>query len=266
VLRQAAIASLLLVATPAAAAQASAEPSAMRVVVRGGAVTARLERAPLADVVSAIAEQTGAELRGELVAPGPVTLELQAVPLAEALERLLTVQSFTLTYRSDGRLKRITLGREAARGREANPKTSGRAGTTSSPSPESQEATRRVAEYVRGNETVPVGGRLGRALGTDTPTFQQILGTALKHEDPRVRAEARRVAVKALAADPEVRSALVTAVDGMPDETLVKALRGLAGDDAARLALAFARYGRSAALSMRMQRAISELRRQSDGS
>jgi hypothetical protein len=263
VLRQAAIASLLLVATSAAGAT---EPRVTRLVVRDGTVTAQLERAPLADVVSAIAEQTGAELRGELLAPRLVTLELQAVPVAEALERLLGVQNFTLTYRSDGRLKRITLGREAARGHGANPHDSARAGTTPSPSTESQEATRRIAEFVRSNETVPVGGRLGRALGTDTPNFQQVLGTALKHEDPRVRAEARRATVRALTADPEVRTALVTAIDGMPDETLVKALRGLAGDDAVQLALAFARYGRSAALSTRMQQAVSALRRQSDGS
>jgi len=263
VLRQAAIASLLLVATSAAG---TTEPPVTRVVVRDGTVTARLERAPLADVVSAIAEQTGAKLRGELLAPRPVTLELQAVPVAEALERLLGVQNFTLTYRSDGHLKRITLGREAARGHGVDPHAPARGGTTPMPSAESQEATRRVAEYVRSNETVPVGGRLGRALGTDMPNFQQVLGTALKHEDPRVRAEARRVAVKALTADPEVRAALVTAIDGMPDETLVKALRGLAGDDALQLALAFARHGRSAALSMRMQQAVSVLRRQSGGS
>ena len=262
-LRQATIVSLLLVASATPATRADPVPPAAHVVVRDGKVTARLERAPLEATIAAIVEQTGAELRGQLLAPREVTLDLDAVPVDEALERLLATQSFTLTYRSDGRLKRIALGREAARAHGARPNGPANA---AAPTPETQEATRRVGEYVRDNETLRVGGRLGRALGTDTATFQQVLGTALKHEDPRVRADARRVAVKALAADPEVRASLVAALDGMPDDRLLSTLRGLAGADAEKLALAFARYGRSATLSARMQHAIAELRRQPDGS
>jgi len=265
-LRQAAIALLVLVAVSVAVARAAPEPPAPRVDVRDGKVTARLERAPLAAVITAIAEQAGAELRGEVLDPRTVTLELEAVPVEAALERLLGAQSFTLTYRSDGRLKRITLGSDGARARAASPGAPGPAGTPAAGSPESREATRRVGEYVQSDETVGVSGRLADALGTNTTTFQQVLGTALKHDDPRVRAEARRAMVKALAADPEVRAALVAAVDGMPDATLLQTLRSVAGADAEQLAITFARYGRSPALSRRMQHAVSELRRQGDGS
>lgn len=259
-LRQAATALLVLAA--ASAARATPAPPAPHVVVRDGKVTARLERAPLAAALTAIAGQTGAELRGEILDPRTVTLELEAVPVDAALERLLGAQSFTLTYRHDGRLKRITLGRNGARGRGTNPN----APAPPALSPEAQEATRRVGDYVKSNQTVPVGGRVADALGTDTAAFQQVLGTALKHEDPRVRAEARRTMVNALVADPEVHAALVAAIDGMPDETLVRTLRSVAGADAEQLARAFARYGRSPTLAHRMQRALAELRRQGDGS
>ncbi|HWP67270.1 MAG TPA: hypothetical protein VNO26_15335, partial [Candidatus Limnocylindria bacterium] len=124
----------------------------------------------------------------------------------------------------------------------------------------------RVSEYVRGNPTVAVGGRLGRALGTNTATFQQVLHAALKDEDPRVRAQGRRVVVKTLVADPTVRDALVATLNGMPDDALARALRSIAGADAEELAIAFARHGRSPELSRRMHDVVGVLRRQGGAS
>ena len=232
-------------------------------MVRDGKVTATLQQAPLDEVIDTIADETGAELRGGVAPERLVTLRLDAVPVEDALERLLGSHSFTLTYDADGNLKRIELSAAAAAGPAA------KAAQTAAPGAANDataDASTRMSDYIRGNPTVEVGGRLGRVLGTNTTTFQDVLREALKNEDPRVRAEGRRAMVKALVSDPQVRDALVATLDGMPDDTLARTLRSVAGADAGQLAAAFARYGRSAELSQRMQRAMVEIRRQGDGS
>jgi hypothetical protein len=251
---------------------ASEDPPVTRldVSVQGDAVTADLTRAPVAQVLAAIAEQAGAEVRGEVAGTRDVTLTLEHASFEDALERLLGEQSFTLTYRAGGGLKRITLGGTAvAKGasRPAGPVTAGGPGPAPwPPTPEAAEAVRRVAEFMHGNPTVPVNGRLAQTLGTRTSTFMEVLQAGLKHDDAHVRAEGRRVVVRSLAADPEVRAAMVTTFDSMDDERLVQALRSAAGVDAERLALAFARHGRSPVLARRMHRAREQLRAPGAGS
>jgi hypothetical protein len=253
--RSAATLLLVVVASSAGAAQPA-------IAVRKGTLTATLERVPVATVIATLVEQTGAELRGEVLTPHDVTVELHDVPLDEALERILGDQSFTLTYDADGRLKRIVLGGEAVRTPTAKPGAPVTAGGPAPwpPNKEVADAARRVAEFIQSDPTVPVRGRLAKALGTETSTFKQVVTAAIKHEDARVRAEARRATVKSLVADPELRVAVVTTIDSIPDDALVKALRSAAGADATLLANAFARHGRSPVLSRRMQRLISQLR------
>lgn len=252
-------------AQPSTPAQPSApvQPSTPTVTVRDGKVSAALQQAPLDAVIAAIADETGAEVRGG-TPEREVTLRLDAVPLEDALERLLGSHGFTLTYDADGHLKRITLSTAGEAGPASKAPTA-TAGPSSTENP-ATEAGARMSEYIRGNPTVEVGGRLGRALGTNTATFQDVIREALKNDDPRVRAEGRRAMVKTLVSDPSVRDALVATLDGMPDDALARTLRSVAGADAEQLAVAFARYGRSAALSQRMQRAMIEIRRQGDGS
>src|SRR5262245_8890222 len=112
-LRQAASLLLVLMGGAAAAVQPATQPPAPTVVVRDGKVTATLQQAPLDVVVAAIAKQTGAEVRGAVPPGREVTRQLDAVPLEDALERLLGAHSFTLTYDSDGNLKRIALATTA---------------------------------------------------------------------------------------------------------------------------------------------------------
>jgi hypothetical protein len=258
-LRQAA--ALLAAVVAVATARAADAPSGatLTVVVRQDKITAVLEHVPVATVLAAIVEQTGAELRGDVLTPRDVTFALHDASLEDALERILGEQSFTLTYDADGRLKRIVLGSAAASAAQLL------AAPPGAPHPEMNDAVRRVSEFVRGNPTVPVSGRLAAALGTDTSTFQQVLGAAITHGDARVRADARRTAIRALVADPEVRTAFATTIDNLPDATLIKALRTAGKDDAEQLATALARHGRSPALARRMQRALVQLRAPADG-
>ena len=230
-------------------------------VIRDHAVSAKLDGVPLPAVLARLSEATGAELAGETAQPRDVTLTLRRVPFEEALKRLLGTQSFTLTYQRSGGLKRITLGgvasgafapsRSGADGHSTTPATSG---------DEAKEAVQRIARFLQANQPIRINGPVARLLGADAAPFGDVLQAALKNEDQRVRAQARRLMVEALAANPEVRTALATAIGTLPDETLVAVLRSAAGVDAQELAEAFARYGRSRELTRSMQRALEEMR------
>src|SRR6266481_5436506 len=71
-------------------------------------LTLHAREAPVTAILDEVKRQSGAEVRGE-PAVASVTIELEAVPLREALERVLGPRSFTLTYGENGRLKAIEL-------------------------------------------------------------------------------------------------------------------------------------------------------------
>jgi hypothetical protein len=264
---------LALATAGTAAAGTEGSPPPPSIILHGDTVTATLARAPVGSVLKELAKQAGAEVQGEVALEREVTLELREAPVDQALKRLLGTQSFTLTYGRNGRLKRIALGGEpvtTVASQEAPRPASSRdaaadPGTTSGPwqpSDQVKEAVQRVGELLNENPDVPVRGRLADALGTDTLTLKDLWQAALRNENSRVRTEARRAAVKALVADPEVRVAFATSVSSLPDDALVKILRGAGGLDAQELATALARYGRSPALARTMGRALEQMRAQ----
>jgi hypothetical protein len=232
-----------------------------QVVVRDDAVTAKLDEVPLSAVLAGLADATGAEITGDVANPHDVSLELHEVRLDEALKRLLGGQSFTLTYGNDGKLKRIALG-GASEARTSRPG----AGDQQKPEvpDEMKDAMQRVTGVFQSDQAIPIRGRLAEFLGADAAPFKDIQA-ALKSEDRRVRAEARRTVVTALTADPETRVALATVVGNLSDEVLVNVLRGAAGVDAPELAMTFARYGGSGDLTRSMQRALDQMRLQPAG-
>src|SRR5262245_54685744 len=147
-LRQAASLLLVLVGSAAVAAPpatpSATPPPAPTVVVRDGKVTATLEQAPLDQVVAAIAAQTGAEVRGAVPPGREITRRLDAVPLEDALERLLGAHGFTLTYDSDGHLKRIALATTAG---GAHPAATAQMPALPPMDDAAAEATKRVSQY-----------------------------------------------------------------------------------------------------------------------
>jgi hypothetical protein len=74
-----------------------------------GRVSARLAAVPLADVLDMFARESGATVSGDIAAPRTVTKRFDDVPVAEALDRLLGRQNFTLSFSRDGRLRRVEL-------------------------------------------------------------------------------------------------------------------------------------------------------------
>jgi hypothetical protein len=246
-------------------------------VVRDDRVSATLAGAALPAVLAEIARQAGAELGGETVPAREITLELRRVAVDEALQRLLGARSFTLTYGPDGRLKRILIGGGPSGGSAATTTATPRATSAGAhtvedppggpaPTPEEiSESIRGLNHFLQGDSAVPVRGRLAEALATGSAPFREVWEAALQNPDPRVRALARRAAIKALAADPEAHEAWVAFTTMLPDDALVTILRAGAGLDARELAIACARYGRSPEVARTMRRALDQMRAQPIG-
>ena len=90
-----------------------------QVEYRNDRLTLHAHDTPVTAILDELKRQSGAEVRGEPAAAS-VTVDLEAVPLREALERVLGSRSFTLTYGDKGTLKVIELkgGPQAARAAE----------------------------------------------------------------------------------------------------------------------------------------------------
>ena len=80
------------------------------------ALTVRLTHASVTEVLDEIGRQTGAEIRGQVADVREISADFEAVPLPEAIHRLLGTQNFALVYGEKGNLKALELLGEAASG------------------------------------------------------------------------------------------------------------------------------------------------------
>jgi len=223
-----AVASLLMVATLWAA-----DENPRVVEYRNDHVTLRVHLVPVRQILDELAHQSGADIRGQVRQPRPVSVEFEDVLLTDALTRLLGEQNFTLTYDDDGHLKSVELlgGPEAPVAHDILPA----AGTGSGqkkwpPTQEARDALENLEAFSRRPEPVRVSGRLADALGTSTPTLGQLLEATSHHDDPRVRERAIMAVLRTLESDPQTRSALVTAIDAFDDQRLLTVVNETARD------------------------------------
>ncbi|TMA37334.1 MAG: hypothetical protein E6J79_10680 [Deltaproteobacteria bacterium] len=171
-------------------------------------LTVRLARAPVGEVLGEIGRQSGAEIRGE---PNPreVTAEFENVPLLDALHRLLGNQNFMLKYGEKSRLVAIDL----LAGEGAPPGTTSVAARVSSTTTVPQPPQQTLQEALQRFPAVPITGALAGALGTNTATIDQLVNTALHHDDAGVRAEALRTTLNAVESDATLRGSLLATVN-----------------------------------------------------
>jgi hypothetical protein len=212
------------------------------ITVSEGRLTARLQDADVSEVVQEVARQAQLEVRGSLAAPAVVSIQLEDVPLADALPRLLAGQSFALTYASSGRLKGVRLlgGAEDAVAPVAAP-------VLDLPFEDASASAILAASH----RSVPIGGRLARAVGAEQTSFSQIIGVAMQNPDPRVRADALRIGLRILDAEPELRASVLETLDGIDDAWLAAWLTRIAGEHAPELARRAARSSRIGSLRLR---------------
>src|SRR5688572_12149259 len=232
------IASVLALAFAAPLARASGAS----VAYADGRLTARLRGADLVSVLQDVARQAGLEIRGMPAAPKPVTIRLDDVPLEDALPRLLAGHNFALTYGPTGlRGVRLLNGPQG----DVWVIPPGAPGWTEPPPPE------KTGALAASHRPYAIGGRLARALGTEETTFTEIMRVATQDPDARVRADAMRVGLRILEAEPELRRDLVQALRGYDDAAVARWLASAAGEHAVEVARRAARYAGSDAIRAR---------------
>ncbi|MBC7945258.1 MAG: hypothetical protein H7X91_08370 [Burkholderiales bacterium] len=92
-------ASCCLAATQAAAATTAASPSPILLSVEAGLINAKIERAPLKDVLAALAREVSLTVQiGAAEAQRPVTVTLKDALLHQGLQEILREMSYTISY------------------------------------------------------------------------------------------------------------------------------------------------------------------------
>jgi hypothetical protein len=203
----------------------AADPTPSRaraVTVRGDRVSLNVERMRAQDVLRDIARQTGSTLQGEVLEGREVTLDLDAVSLREAVQRVLGEQSFTLTYGDDGKLRTIALrgGPEAA-------VTTTTLGSVPIGPDETPPGWRAVFVSFDHRKKIPLRGRLAQHIGRDAVAWDYLGNTAFYDDDPRIRTEAVRTGLRAFEEDEALQQALFEAAAGMSDAEMAELIRSI---------------------------------------
>jgi hypothetical protein len=221
-----------------------------------GRLTADLRDVELTDVLAAVAAQGSLEIKGTPT-PRTISMKLDAVPLADALPRLLEGQSFALTYDRSGGLKGVRfLG--ASTSMPTPTPTPAPVGDHPSDPPAGTDLETAPAT----NRPVPIEGQLAGAVGADQSTFYQLMGVALQVGDARVRRDALRICLRLINTDPDLRAEILRAVEGVDDEFLANRLMAVSRANAQEIAERTARSLRSKSLRRRAI-AVEELIRPS---
>jgi hypothetical protein len=231
---------LLIFAVAVAAPWTTRSDAAPTVQYADGRITADLRDADLAEVLGEITRQAKLEVRGTPTAQR-LSVQLEAVPLVDALPRLLQGQSFALTYDHAGGVKGVRfLASSTTPWRGALP-------DTTPSTPEVEPAT----SLATTDRPVQVDGLLATALGTEDTKFSTVMAVALTSGDARLRADALRVGLGALDDDPDLRDHVLRALDALDDASVADRLREVARDHAEEVARQTARLSRSGPLRRR---------------
>jgi len=181
---------------------------------------------PVGEVLDEIGRQSGAEIVGRPADGQEISADFEAVPVAEALHRLLGSQNFALVY-GDGRLKSVKL--------------LGMGGAVVVRAPPSAIDDETPPEETGANildtpVTLLTGSRLARVLGKRSAPLREVLEVGLGDDDAAVRSETVRVALKTVEASHKTHLATAQAVGGMDDQSLGALLRDTAGPYAREVA------------------------------
>ena len=217
-------------------------------------LTVRLTNVPVAEVLDEVCRQTGAAVRGPRPA-GAVSATFEAVPLDEALQRLLGAQNFALIFADGGRLKAVRLLGVTEDPAAAPPAEAAPARSTP---PEVASAT--VATLLARHAPVPVAGRLAPLLGSSSATFAQLVDLTLHQDDADVRAEALRTAVSAVETDPPLLAAVVDELDTVDDGALRALFGDVAGEHAEEIATLVLTQARANELRVKASSILQRLR------
>jgi hypothetical protein len=248
---------LIVLAAMLAARSARADTGDQERVIRydRDTLTVRLAKAPVTDVLDEIGRQAGAEIRGQVRTPRDVSVEFDAVPISDALHRLLGDQNFALVYGHEGQLKSVRL----LGGPQTGPATVTLVGKPASPTTTEPESTS-VVDLLAKHGAIPVTGHLGDALGGQQATLFQLIDLGTHHADPTVRAEATRALMAAVDTDPALRVSLIVQMSTMDDAALADFVRNAAGDHAEEVTMQVLNSARAAQIRAKASAVLQQLR------
>jgi hypothetical protein len=225
-----------------------AETSPERVIrYEKDALTVHAVGVPVLEVLAEIGRQSGAEIRGMARDAREVTAQFDAVPLPQALYRLLGDQNYALIYGSGGKLRTLRLlggsGEEVVLAAPA-PVTAARPVTDLAPILDRQ---------------VAVTGPVADALKSPMVTIKQITDLWLQTEDTTLRDESAASGIKAMEAENDMRNSVVDFTQSHSDVELAQLLRDLAGSRAEELAAFVLSQTRVTELHMKAAAVLSVL-------
>jgi hypothetical protein len=216
-------------------------------------LSARLDKAPLSDVLAEFERQSGAEIRGNLRSPRDVSAEFEAVPIAEAIHRLLGDQNFALVYGRDGGLRAVEL--------LGAPQDSRAGGALAPMTPEQTTVEAgHMGSLLDRQMPVAVAGRVADAVGASNATLRQLVDLGLRHDDAAVRAEAVLAGLTTLEGDPPLRTAIFNSMKLMDDAAIAKLLREAAGDRAEEVATLIVTRAREREMRVKASAVLKKLR------
>lgn len=220
---------LALVLGLIAGSGAGSVSAGVRLEYRDDRLSGQIEEAQLHDVLAAVGAATGAEVRGTPIEARPVSIELDAVPLDDALHRLLGSQNFTLSYRRDGRPRALVLlgGPEAAPAASDRPTAAGVAVAPTGPTGPAFPLT--LSRVLMKARPVPVSEPLAEALGSDRATVPQLLEMATTDEDGVRRAQATQAVLSALERQSRLRRAFLRTLHDLDAAGLEAVVSGESG-------------------------------------
>jgi hypothetical protein len=240
------IALCVLHPSPAAAAD---PPS---ITYRDDRLTVHATDVPVSEVLDQVKRQSGATVRGAVPAD-KVSATFDALPLREGLARILGDRSFTLIYADTGRLKAIELkGGAGTRKPAADVARSDKDG---------KKARWDTLEHVFDDkQPVPVDGKVAAASGKSEVSWPELLRTAVNDNNPVVRAEAFRAAVREVDRNPVMRDAVLKAVTPLSAEELAEFVRVKLGEQAIDNTVFALQNIQSPELRVRLRAALQVLR------
>jgi hypothetical protein len=189
-------------------------------------VTARFAGMPVADAVRAVADATGGELRGTVLASHEVSVELDAVPLDEALHRLVGAQNFTVRYGEGGRVKTIVL-----QGGEGAPPPKSEAPPAAGVPVETKPTFPIVlSRMFKRHRPLKLSDPLAERFGQEKASMPQLLEMATGDDDGIMRALASQAVLSALEREARYRRSFLRSLHDLDPDELSAIATGPNGD------------------------------------
>lgn len=191
-------------------------------------LSVRAEGVAPEEVLRAIGQRTGAELKGVARATEPLSLQLDAVALEDGLKRVLGEQNFTVRYGAEGRPTVIELlgGPEAAVVPSTPPAAGVPAAVDRPPLPPRLGFPRQFAS----KRPIALPESLHETAGGKTLTFDEVFDLATLQSEGLTRAVASQVVLSQLERDRRLRRAVLSSVTKLEESTLA-AFRGTVEGD-----------------------------------